>query len=174
MIRALAFLAIALVASVSQAATVKFSGPLGYTNVVGADVLNITGKAFLATLETNDANGIISGQMWLSPPTVAATQQFNLSGGTIAIGPGSTTFSGISMAGGTLSFVLTQQAAGFSQADLFALQGSGGNSVLVVGGTTYIAAIAAVPEPGSMLALAGLVVGCAGVTYRRRMKKLAA
>lgn len=171
MIRLLTFLAIVLVASVGQGATVKFSGTLGYNNVVGGDVLNITGKAFLATLETNNGSGVINGQLWLSPANVTATQQFNLTGGTITIAPGSTTFSGISVAGGsTVSFVLTQQAAGFSQADLFALQGSGGNSILVSGGTTYVAAIAAVPEPASMLALAGLVVGCGAVSYRRRRK----
>lgn len=174
MIRVLAFLAIALVTSVSQAATVKFSGT--YSLIAGVDSLNIAGKQFLATIETNNAAGIINGQMWLAPPSIAHTQYFGLTGGTVTLGApaGTSTFSGIAAGGGSLFFQLNQQAAGFSQGDFLAITGAGGSSTWIVGTNIYSSTITAVPEPGSMLALAGLVVGCAGVTYRRRMKKLAA
>jgi hypothetical protein len=172
MIRVLAFLAVALLSSFSQAATVKFSGT--YSLLAGVDSLAINGKAFLATIETNNAAGIISGQVWLSPATVAATQNFPLVGGTVTLGGGNTTFSGIAAGGGTLSFQLNQQAAGFAQANYFAIAGAGGASTWIVGGNIYSATITAVPEPASMLALAGLVVGCGGISYRRRLRKLAA
>lgn len=166
MIRVLALLTVAMLSSVSQAATVKFSG--SYSLVAGVDSLGIVGKAFLATLETNNGSTILNGQMWLAPPTIAHTQYFGLSGGTVTLGGGNTTFSGISAGGGTLQFQLNQQAAGFSQGDYLAITGAGGSSVWVVGANIYSATITAVPEPASMLALAGLVVGCAGVSYRRR------
>jgi hypothetical protein len=170
--RSLLFCGVALIASASQAATVKFSGT--YSLLAGVDSLGINGKAFLATVETNNAAGIINGQMWLSPATVAATQNFPLVGGTVTLGGGNTTFSGIAAGGGSLSFQLNQQAAGFSQADYFAIAGSGGASTWIVGGNIYSATITAVPEPASMLALAGLVVGCAGVSYRRRLRNAVA
>jgi PEP-CTERM motif len=176
MIRGLVICAVALMASVSQAATVKFSGT--YSVVVGTNNLNIAGKAFLATVETDNAANILSGQLWLNPASVAATEVFTLNGGTIALGGGNTTFSGINVSGatgtGVVQFQIASQAAGFSQADLFTLTGISGSSVLSSAGNVYSATITAVPEPSSMLALAGLVVGCATVSYRRRLRKTAA
>lgn len=178
MIRGLIFCAVALVASVSQGATVKFSGT--YNLIAVSDSLNISGKQFLATLETDNASNVLNGQIWLTPPSSAATQRFYLSGGTITLSGGNSTFSGINVfsgttAVGTVQFQVNQQAAGFSQADYFAIMGAGGSSVLISsGGNIYSSTITAVPEPASMLALAGMVVGCAGVSYRRRMRKTAA
>ena len=90
MVRVLALLAIALLTSVGQAATVKFSGT--YSLLAGVDSLGIAGKLFLATIETNNAAGIINGQIWLAPASIAHTQNFGLTGGTVILGaPAGTT-----------------------------------------------------------------------------------
>ena len=170
MIRGLVFCGIVLLASASQAATVKFSGTYGL--LAGSDNLGIVGQQFLATLETDGGANILGGQIWFNPPTVNHTLKYVLSGGTVALGGGTTTFSGISGGGGTLSFQLNQQAAGFSQSDFLALSGAGGSSVWltgIAGGTTniYNATITAVPEPSTMAFLGSLVLGCSMLRRRR-------
>ncbi len=86
MIRGLVFCGIVLLASASQAATVKFSGTYGL--LAGSDNLGIVGQQFLATIQTDGGANILSGQIWFNPPTVNHTLKYVLSGGTVALGGG--------------------------------------------------------------------------------------
>jgi hypothetical protein len=176
MFRGLVFCAIAVMASVSQAATVKFAGTYDtYIQIAGAaDPASFLNRSFLATLETDGGAGIVSGQIWFTGPNQTVT----LAGGSISTTATTTVFGGITPSTGTsLKFTVNQVLAGFSQANLLALTGAGGTSILSGGFATgtgsYVGTITAVPEPASMLALAGLVVGCVGVSFRRRQSKLA-
>lgn len=164
--RSLALLAVVAFASSAQAATVKFSGNFNF--VIGGDVLNIFNKQFLATIETDNALNIQSGQVWLSPDSIAHTQNFLITGGTIAVGP-NTTFTA-NAGGGVLTFTVAGAAPSLTSTNVGFANGTGGTASWVAGGSTYftLAPITAVPEPSSALAICGLVAGVVGFGRRRR------
>ncbi len=167
-LRAFVLLLVVSAGSLAQAATVKFSGNFNFV-AGGGDVLNILNKQFLATIETNNANTIVSGQVWLSPADVTATQHFLISGGTVTLGGGNTTFSANS-GGGVLTFTIAGLAPSLTANNLGFAGGTAGTGNWIVGGSTYIALapITVVPEPASAMVLCGLVAGVVGFGRRRR------
>ncbi|MCC6510084.1 MAG: PEP-CTERM sorting domain-containing protein [Pirellulaceae bacterium] len=173
----LAVIALLCGAQGAMGAVVSFKGTLtSYTTVVGAADPIVLGlpEDFTVTVNTS-GSAITNGGIVF---TGNSGKQFNLTGGTINIGA-TTDFSGISIdptfgsIGGTLNFSFAAVVPNNTQAGLDALIGSGGSASIFgfpfTNGSAgfYQGAVTAVPEPGSMLALAGLVAGCGGYRWRR-------
>jgi hypothetical protein len=157
-------------ATQADAATVYFRG--SFTNIVGADVLGLSAlpnQNFEASVTTNNGGGILGDYI------VFAGQSYTFNNGTFGPNAGNNQFAGMSLtnpilgSGGTLTITLPGPVVADSQAgfDMLA-QGAAGTAFITVGNTTYIGGINAVPEPSSMLALTGMVVGCGAFARRRR------
>ncbi len=175
----LALLAVATVANVSSAASVYFRGNISSLSPAlgGADPLGLAGapaaNPFEAFVNTNNLGGITGGYI------VFAGKHFNFNAAgtvnTVAANP--TLFSNIGLltpsnvaTGQTLNISMPQLGSDNNFANLITQSGS---FTISGGGLQYFGNITAIPEPGSMCALAGLVMGCAGYSWRKRRKPAA-
>ncbi len=164
-------LAIVAFASVQcQAAAVYFRGAM--VSNIGGDTLGIMAlptQQFESLVTTNGAGGVIGNYI------VFLGKSFNFSTGTFgAVGPNNG-FTNLVLtddygnAAGTLTITLPGPVVPDTQAGFNSLIGRpGGIATITFNGGTYIGGILAVPEPSSMLALTGLVLGCGAFARRRR------
>lgn len=182
MLKAVGLAAVALLCTMQAAmgAAVSFKGTFtNYTTIVGASDPYALGlpEAFTVSFQTA-GNAIIGGGIVF---TGNSGKQFDFTGGTITTGA-TTDFTGLTInnypgaIGGTLSFSFATTIPDTTQASLDQLWFQTGSASFFGFPFTngaqgfYQGNITAVPEPGSMLALAGLVAGCGGYRWRRARK----
>ncbi len=172
----LALFSISLLASTSDAASVYFRGNINAGLIPAGDPLGIgalPSTNFEALINTNGVGGITGSYI------VFQGRYFNFTNGTFT--PATNVFTGM-----TLLNPITNTSTGFNivgmdfpgssagdtQAALNALIGSSASfAIQNGGGLTYLGTITAVPEPASMFALTGLVIGFGGYQWRRRSRK---
>ncbi len=168
------------IAQQADAAAVRFRGNIGefspgLTANGGTDPLGLSplgSTTFEAVVQTNNLGTIQSGYI------VFLGTYYNFATGTVNTVPTNpTTFSGMQLltsqnaaTGQTLAISIPTAGA---DGDFSSLIGVAGSFQITGGGLQYFGNITAVPEPGSMLALTGLVLG-AGAYRRRSLKKKAA
>ncbi len=168
------------IAQTADAAAVYFRGNIGsfspgLTTNGGTDPLGLTAlgsSAFEALVETNNLGTIQSGYI------VFLGKHYNFTTGTVnTVLTNPTAFNGIQLltpanaaTGQTLAITIPTTGADGNFASLIDVAGS---FQITGGGLQYFGNITAVPEPASMLALTGLVLG-AGAYRRRSLKKQAA
>jgi PEP-CTERM motif len=167
----LGLLAVASLFATTQAsaATVYFRGAIALN--AGGDTLGLLtqGQGFEVDIRTNNAGGILGNYI------VFLGKSLNFSTGTFAAQGPNNVFTATNLTdfqgnpAGTLTITIPGPIVADSQAGLDSLIGRpGGIAQLVFGGSSYLGGIVAVPEPSSMLALTGLVVGCGAFARRRR------
>lgn len=177
----LSLLAVLAIANVSSAAAIYFRGNIsslspGLPANGGADPLALAGapasNPFEALVNTNNLGGITSGYI------VFLGKNFNFTTGTVnTVAANPTLFSNMALL--TPSNVATGQTLNISMPFLgsdnnFAnLINNAGSFTISGGGLQYFGNITAIPEPGSMAVLAGLVMGCGGYSWRKRRKATA-
>jgi hypothetical protein len=170
-------MALTMVSSAS-AATVSFRGQLTANPVSGGSLslpLN-NFKAFVVTGAPFGSTAFATGGFYDFNGTIV-----NISGGVVSISGGNTlsftllspnnvtstfSFSGVTGLGGTVNQAafnaLTPPPVYSSAFQIF--QTNGGSTVL----SAYSGSISSVPEPGSMVALAGLAFGAGAWRWRKR------
>ncbi len=161
--------------SESMAAVVRFAGTISnYTPIVGSNnPINLLGQTFAINADIDNAGNVTSGFIRFSGiPGNHFTVPFTGPNGSSAIAPFA--LNNIPTTSGTLSLSIAQNIPDFSPASLNQLKGFSGAMTLagVFGANVgvYSGSITAVPEPGSMLALGGLVAACGVFQYRRSRK----
>lgn len=171
----LAVFSISLLASTCDAASVYFRGNINAGLIPVGDPLGIgslPSTNFEALINTNNG-GLINGSY-----IVFQGRHWNFTNGTFT--PATNVFTGMTLlnpvTNASTGFnILAMDFAGSSAADnqaaLNALIGSSASFAIQNGaGVTYLGTITAVPEPASMLALTGLVLGFGGYQWRRRSR----
>ena len=164
----------ALMAAPSQAAEIYFRGAV--TTIVGGDPLGINAfpnQNFESWLFTNNNGGILGSYI------VFAGKSLQFNSGTLGNNAGNNVFQNMvltdsnGVAAGVLNITIPGPLVADNQAAFNSLIGRLGGTMTITGvpsnpGAVYIGGITAIPEPGSMLALSGLVIGCCGYTWRKR------
>lgn len=159
----------------ASAAVIQFTGILN-TKIGTGGALNLSvPQGFFASLQVNDSgtnNSTISSGFFSFGSTTLA-----VSGGQVNVTGGNQIDFVISTANtspaASIAFAFSPVAGlgtGVNQGQLNLLEGLTAAFVMQDGGSfpIYLGDITAVPEPGTMLALAGLVSGFGGWHYRRR------
>lgn len=174
---ALALAAVLAISASAKASIVTFTGSLTYNPIIGAaDPLGIAGQTLGIRMDVDGAGNVLSGHIRVvTGPGSHYSIPFNPGTGTGALGA-NTVWSGINVpaAGNNMTISIAQSIPNFSAASLNLLNGVAGSASLnfvdLGNGNigSYSGAITAVPEPGSMVALAGLVAGCGYYGWRRR------
>lgn len=152
----------------ADAATVYFRGEMlnpGANDPLGLNAL--PDRKFEVLVNTNNGGGVLGNYI------VFNGISFTFTTGTFASAGGDNIFSGMTLvgapAGTSLTITIPGGAVTDSQAGLDSLIGRvGGIAQISHANGAYVGGITAVPEPTSMMALTGLVVGCGAFARRRR------
>ncbi len=178
MLGLVALVSVSLLASTCDAASVYFRGNINAGLIPGTDPLGIgalPSTNFEALINT-DGSGAITGSY-----IVFQGKHWNFTNGSFT--PANNVFTGMTLLNpitnvstgfDILAMDFAGSSAGDNQAALNALIGSSASfAIQNGGGVTYLGTITAVPEPASMVALTGLVIGFGGYQWRRRKQKQA-